>query len=213
MLDKIKSNIPNTITCLSLVCGCILIGVAAVCDFLDGAAARALHAYSTLGKELDSLSDLVSFGVAPGMLVFNTMSLYGEAAWPAFTAHRRPPDHVISRTAHSGQCHILDRRLRRHKQLRLSRRHHYVGRSHSHVIAHGAHRPQDVLAEIQELQPSGKPSPLHYHHGGHSLCGILRSARTRMDHNSVFAHVVGAVQDTSLTIGPRHNNLPKISLS
>ncbi|RLT77499.1 CDP-diacylglycerol--serine O-phosphatidyltransferase [bacterium J10(2018)] len=110
MLDKIKSNIPNTITCLSLVCGCmaiiasfgydtilvgslkgyqlafILIGVAAVCDFLDGAAARALHAYSTLGKELDSLSDLVSFGVAPGMLVFNTMSLYGEAAWPAFTA-------------------------------------------------------------------------------------------------------------------------------
>ena len=92
MLDKIKSNIPNTITCLSLVCGCmaiiasfgydtilvgslkgyqlafILIGVAAVCDFLDGAAARALHAYSTLGKELDSLSDLVSFGVAPGML-------------------------------------------------------------------------------------------------------------------------------------------------
>ena len=64
----------------------ILIGVAAVCDFLDGAAARALHAYSTLGKELDSLSDLVSFGVAPGMLVFNTMSLYGEAAWPAFTA-------------------------------------------------------------------------------------------------------------------------------
>lgn len=110
MLDKIKSNIPNTITCLSLVCGCmaiivsfgydvaligplkgyelafILIGIAAVCDFCDGAAARALHAYSTLGKELDSLSDLVSFGVAPGMLVFNTMSLYGEAAWPAFIA-------------------------------------------------------------------------------------------------------------------------------
>ncbi len=101
MLTKIKSNIPNTITCLSLVCGCmavvvsfnydarllglrgyelafILIGIAAVCDFLDGAAARVLHAYSALGKELDSLSDLVSFGVAPGMLVYNAMHLYSD---------------------------------------------------------------------------------------------------------------------------------------
>ena len=91
MLKIIKSNIPNTITCMSLVCGCvacimsfnynvmsgglygyqwafIFIGIAALFDFCDGAAARLLHAYSNLGKELDSLSDLVSFGVAPGML-------------------------------------------------------------------------------------------------------------------------------------------------
>lgn len=109
MLTKIKSNIPNTITCLSLVCGCIaiaasfhynelfhglsgyqwafiMIGIAAVCDFCDGAAARALQAYSTLGKELDSLSDLVSFGVAPGMLVFNTMTAYGTSGIAPFAA-------------------------------------------------------------------------------------------------------------------------------
>lgn len=51
----------------------IAIGAAAIFDFLDGASARALHAYSALGKDLDSLSDLVSFGVAPAMLILNTM--------------------------------------------------------------------------------------------------------------------------------------------
>lgn len=104
MLKKIISNIPNTITCLSLVCGCgaiiasfgsymkvnglscfewafILIGIAAVCDFLDGALARLLHAYSNLGKQLDSLSDLVSFGVAPGMLVYNMISVSTGSWW------------------------------------------------------------------------------------------------------------------------------------
>lgn len=110
MLKKIISNIPNTITCLSLVCGCIatimsfnydtvfwfglkgyewayiLIGIAALCDFLDGAAARALHAYSALGKELDSLSDLVSFGVAPGMLIYNTLLSVSESGWISYLA-------------------------------------------------------------------------------------------------------------------------------
>lgn len=44
---------------------------AAVFDFLDGAVARMLKAYSDMGKELDSLSDLVSFGVAPAAMVYN----------------------------------------------------------------------------------------------------------------------------------------------
>ncbi|MBD5267281.1 MAG: CDP-diacylglycerol--serine O-phosphatidyltransferase [Bacteroides sp.] len=97
MLKRIISNIPNTITCLSLVCGalaiiasfeenfqwaCALIGIAALCDFLDGALARLLHAYSNLGKQLDSLSDLVSFGVAPGLLMFNVMSIYTGGCLP-----------------------------------------------------------------------------------------------------------------------------------
>ncbi len=96
-LSSLTKHIPNAITCTSLFLGCtavvaafnfntqfgalpgyqwayVLILLAAVCDFADGAAARLLHAYSALGKELDSLSDLVSFGVAPGMLVFNMMS-------------------------------------------------------------------------------------------------------------------------------------------
>lgn len=96
MIKTIKANIPNAITCLNLLSGClacifsfrstelfgslygyelvfIFIAAAAVFDFCDGAAARLLHAYSLLGKELDSLSDLVSFGLAPALLVFNTM--------------------------------------------------------------------------------------------------------------------------------------------
>lgn len=82
---NITKHIPNTITCLSLVSGCVAtvmalegnlllaviwIIIAAVFDFLDGFAARLLKAYSAIGKQLDSLSDMVSFGVAPGMIVF-----------------------------------------------------------------------------------------------------------------------------------------------
>jgi len=48
----------------------VCIGIAAVIDFLDGLVARALNATSDLGKQLDSLSDIVSFGVAPGMIFY-----------------------------------------------------------------------------------------------------------------------------------------------
>ncbi|MCM1293573.1 MAG: CDP-diacylglycerol--serine O-phosphatidyltransferase [Bacteroides sp.] len=98
MFDAIRKSIPNTITCLNLLSGvmaCIFafrfcelygslygyqwaficIGAAAVFDFCDGAAARLLKAYSPLGKELDSLADLVSFGVAPALLLFNCICL------------------------------------------------------------------------------------------------------------------------------------------
>ena len=101
-MNAIVKNIPNSITCLNLVSGLlavaaafqgngpmwglsgyqwcwIFIGIAAVADFLDGFAARLLHAYSSLGKELDSLCDLVSFGVAPAMLILNTMLHHGVA--------------------------------------------------------------------------------------------------------------------------------------
>ena len=99
------NNIPNTITCLNVlsgtiailmaskgenpVCGSltgiqwawIFIGIAAVADFCDGLAARLLHAYSNLGKELDSLCDLVSFGVAPAIVLINTLQSCGETGW------------------------------------------------------------------------------------------------------------------------------------
>ncbi len=86
---NIKKHIPNTITCMSLVSGCIAavmalhgelwwaaiwIIIASVFDFMDGFAARLLKAYSPMGKELDSLSDIVSFGVAPGMILFWVLS-------------------------------------------------------------------------------------------------------------------------------------------
>ena len=85
-------HIPNTITCLNLFSGCMSIVAAiggdlrtafiwivgaAVFDFMDGFAARLLKAYSPMGKELDSLSDVVSFGVAPGMILY---SLFSQAA-------------------------------------------------------------------------------------------------------------------------------------
>lgn len=85
MANGIIKHVPNGITSLNLFCGCIaiiqalqgnilvasiLIIAAAVFDFFDGMSARALKAYSPIGKELDSLADCVSFGVAPGMIVY-----------------------------------------------------------------------------------------------------------------------------------------------
>ncbi|MBR1630981.1 MAG: CDP-alcohol phosphatidyltransferase family protein, partial [Paludibacteraceae bacterium] len=88
-----KKYIPNLITCSNLFSGCVatyfafnghlypdniaylgalmFVLLAAVFDFFDGFAARALHSYSPLGKELDSLADMVSFGFVPGALVFD----------------------------------------------------------------------------------------------------------------------------------------------
>lgn len=97
MLRQIKNSIPNTITLFNLLsgltailfafrmqedadswqCGALAIGAAAVFDFCDGLAARLLNARSAIGKELDSLADLVSFGVAPAMLLLNTLQLAG----------------------------------------------------------------------------------------------------------------------------------------
>lgn len=106
-MPDLKRYIPDAITAMNLVCGCvavfmafnlrtvfgplegaqwcmIAIAAAAVFDFFDGAMARALHAYSDLGKDLDSLSDMVSFGVAPAMLMLNTMADYGSPVWACF---------------------------------------------------------------------------------------------------------------------------------
>ncbi|MCH5221922.1 MAG: CDP-alcohol phosphatidyltransferase family protein [Muribaculaceae bacterium] len=106
MLKRITDAIPNTITCLNLISGCvaifmafhlhetiggltggtwaiIAIAMAALFDFLDGAAARLFKAVSAIGKDLDSLSDLVSFGVAPAMLMLNTMTANGSSLWAA----------------------------------------------------------------------------------------------------------------------------------
>lgn len=80
-----KKHIPNAVTCLNLLSGCIglvlafegeliLAGYAivlgALFDFFDGFAARLLKAYSEIGKELDSLADVVSFGVLPAVIIY-----------------------------------------------------------------------------------------------------------------------------------------------
>lgn len=82
---SLTKHIPNTITSLNLLCGVmgvilamegrldaafVLMLLAALFDFCDGLAARLLHAYSDIGKELDSLCDVVSFGVLPSVMLF-----------------------------------------------------------------------------------------------------------------------------------------------
>ncbi|HIA37844.1 MAG TPA: CDP-diacylglycerol--serine O-phosphatidyltransferase [Flavobacteriales bacterium] len=85
----IKSHLPNLLTCANMVCGSLalvmvmslepskliwasyLVGLAAVFDFLDGMAARLLKSYTDFGKQLDSLADMLSFGVVPGVIMYS----------------------------------------------------------------------------------------------------------------------------------------------
>ena len=83
-------HVPNIITCLNLFSGCLscimsleyhnyfgaflFVVLAAVFDFLDGFSARLLKAFSPIGGELDSLADIVSFGLAPGFVVFSFLN-------------------------------------------------------------------------------------------------------------------------------------------
>ena len=84
-----KKHIPNAITCCNLISGCVAIVLAlqslyllafmaivvgAVFDFFDGMTARLLHVSSPIGKELDSLADVVTFGVAPSAMLFRFLA-------------------------------------------------------------------------------------------------------------------------------------------
>ena len=111
--QDIKLNIPNTITCLNLGAGCLaiiaassgvepfwglkgyqwaflFIAMGALADFFDGFAARLLHAYSNLGKELDSLCDLVTFGVAPAIILFYVFGAMSPDCWLRWTVFLIP---------------------------------------------------------------------------------------------------------------------------
>ncbi len=95
--------IPNIITLSNLLCGCLgilaasrgnlemaayFIWIAALLDFADGLVARALKAYSTIGGDLDSLADMVSFGVLPSFIMFYLIedALVGQYTWLAYLA-------------------------------------------------------------------------------------------------------------------------------
>ena len=101
---KIKLfTIPNIITLCNLLCGSMatlsalvygdiksafyLILAAAVCDFLDGASARLLKQYSAIGVQLDSLADMVSFGLAPAAILYTLIS-GGDTYWHLFDGFR-----------------------------------------------------------------------------------------------------------------------------
>ena len=83
-----KKHIPNSITCCNLISGCIATGFAfagnikvallliiigAVFDFFDGMLARLLNVSSPIGKELDSLADVITFGLAPSTIIFSQL--------------------------------------------------------------------------------------------------------------------------------------------
>lgn len=109
MTSFIKRIIPNALTCANLVCGCIALVCAfnpfeqymgmygyefcflfillgALADFFDGFAARLLNVHSSIGADLDSLADLVTFGLAPAMLIFNLFTASAAADWMQWSA-------------------------------------------------------------------------------------------------------------------------------
>ncbi|MDG1718362.1 MAG: CDP-diacylglycerol--serine O-phosphatidyltransferase [Flavobacteriales bacterium] len=89
-MNSIKRNIPNLITLGNLFCGLVaivsslnnnlyfagtFIFFGAILDFFDGLSARLLKVSSEIGKHLDSMADMVTFGVAPGMIMFQMIKL------------------------------------------------------------------------------------------------------------------------------------------
>ena len=127
-MNAIKRNIPNFITLANLTCGlfaiifafkgnlttaslCIFLG--AFLDFFDGLAARLLKISGEFGKQLDSMADMVTFGVAPGFILFDLMggkvptsfeSLYPASLAlliPIFSAYRLANFNIDSRQTDS----------------------------------------------------------------------------------------------------------------
>ena len=87
---QLRKHIPNTLTLCNLLSGCtgvvfavrgnfsavlICLILSEIFDFFDGFSARALGAYSEIGKELDSLADLISFGLCPSVCLFSWYSI------------------------------------------------------------------------------------------------------------------------------------------
>ena len=96
---KIIRHIPNAITSMNVLCGVFgviaafsrnyeasfyLMLAGAICDFCDGMTARALKAYSPMGKELDSLADLITFGLLPSIMLYMTMQENHPGQWYSY---------------------------------------------------------------------------------------------------------------------------------
>lgn len=139
LLNAIKRQVPNCITLCNLICGVLAsiyavkseitaydtfsdgpaihyLGIAAIFillgiffDFFDGMSARLLHVSSPLGKELDSLADVVTSGVAPGLILYEILNTCSSLPWlkyvallmPAFAAFRLAKFNLDTRQSHS----------------------------------------------------------------------------------------------------------------
>ena len=156
MANVITRNIPNTITSCNLFCGCIasymafhskyelallFIVLGATFDFFDGMTARLLHVSSPIGKELDSLADDITFGLAPAAIAF---SLFKEVHYPDFLL---PLSEIMPYTAFLIAV-FTDRRCTQFFGVRPFQRLILVHLSSSHVTAAGGRTP-DVLPEVQ----------------------------------------------------------------
>lgn len=109
--DRVKAMLPSAFTLGNMLCGfsslrasqdgsfriaAVLIGIAIICDILDGATARAVRAITPFGLQFDSLADLISFGVAPAMLLYswalhdmaNGLGWVVSCVWLACAAYR-----------------------------------------------------------------------------------------------------------------------------
>ncbi|MDY4628120.1 MAG: CDP-diacylglycerol--serine O-phosphatidyltransferase [Prevotella sp.] len=96
MANIVTKHIPNTLTSCNLISGCIaivfalsanytmaltFIVIGAVFDFFDGMSARLLGVSSPIGKELDSLADVVTFGVAPSSMIYTLLLTLSKSGW------------------------------------------------------------------------------------------------------------------------------------
>lgn len=94
-------HIPNLLTCCNLLCGCLgvvfvlegrpvpaayFVWIAGLFDFMDGFAARLLKVSSPIGKELDSLADMVSFGLLPSLVIYKMMVAAGAPSYLPYVA-------------------------------------------------------------------------------------------------------------------------------
>jgi CDP-diacylglycerol---serine O-phosphatidyltransferase len=98
---KLLRHLPNALTCGNLLCGSVgiiftinystslaawFVWAACVFDFFDGFTARALNVSSPIGKELDSLADMVSFGVLPSIMMFQMIDIISASAMLPYAA-------------------------------------------------------------------------------------------------------------------------------
>lgn len=96
-----KKHLPNFLTCCNLLCGCLgivftleerglpaayLVWIACIFDFFDGFAARMLRTSSPIGRELDSLADVVSFGVLPAVVMYKMIGASTSSALLPYVA-------------------------------------------------------------------------------------------------------------------------------
>ena len=124
-MNAIKRNVPNLITLGNLTCGLLSIVLAfegklevaaafiffgSILDFFDGFASRLLNVSSEIGKQLDSMADMVTFGVAPGIIIYKLISesnnhyeflVYAAFILPIFSAIRLAKFNIDSRQTSS----------------------------------------------------------------------------------------------------------------